>query len=153
MPLCRYFTAVLKCKADIIPGVDRYEVNQSAPKVHIEFLYQAVLCRQGFQEGFYFCLSSLLVGDGCAVRELFGLWQGLGVINRVSTAIGTQPDDAEEVKLSEMIDRSFDEDKFTTCPLFEGVQLGGLSGDESSTADLVADLLKALQNLPRKADK
>lgn len=65
MPLCRYFTAVLKCKADIIPGVDRYEVNQSAPKVHIEFLYQAVLCRQGFQEGFYFCLSSLLVGDGC----------------------------------------------------------------------------------------
>ena len=98
-------------------------------------------------------LADLADEKDAAVRELFGLWQGLGVINRVATAIGTQPDDAEEVKLSDMIDRNFDEDKFTTCPLFEGVQLGGLSGDESSTADLVADLLKALQNLPRKADK
>ena len=84
------------------------------------------------------------------IRELFGLWQGLGVINRVATAIGTQPDDAEEVKLSDMIDRNFSEDKFTTCPLFEGVQLGGLPGDDSSTADLVADLLSALQNLKSK---
>ena len=98
-------------------------------------------------------LADLADEKDAAVRELFGLWQGLGVINRVATAIGTQPDDAEEVKLSDMIDRSFGEDKFTTCPLFEGVQLGGLSGDESSTADLVADLLKALQNLPRRADK
>lgn len=98
-------------------------------------------------------LADLADEKDAAIRELFGLWRGLGVINRVSTAIGTQPDDAEEVKLSDMIDRNFDEDQFTTCPLFEGVQLGGLPGDESSTADLVADLLKALQNLPSKADK
>ena len=113
----------------------------------LNFLHD-VLSMAGMDE-----LADLADEKDAAVRELFGLWQGLGVINRVSTAIGTQPDDAEEVKLSDMIDRSFDEDKFTTCPLFEGVQLGGLSGDESSTADLVADLLKALQNLPRKADK
>ena len=113
----------------------------------LNFLHD-VLSMAGMDE-----LADLADEKDAAVRELFGLWQGLGVINRGATAIGTQPDDAEEVKLSNMIDCSFDEDKFTTCPLFEGVQLGGLSGDESSTADLVADLLKALQNLPRKADK
>ena len=52
-----------------------------------------------------------------------------------------------------MIARDFGDDKFTTCPLFEGVKLGGLPGDESTTADLVADLLTALQKLPSKEGK
>lgn len=92
-------------------------------------------------------LADLADEKDAAIRELFGLWRGLGVINRVSTAIGTQPDDVEEVKISDMITTDLSEDKFTTCPLFEGVQLGGLSGDESTTADLVADLLTAMQKL------
>lgn len=98
-------------------------------------------------------LADLADEKDTAIRELFGLWRGLGVINRVSTAIGTQPDDAEEVKLSDMIARDFGDDKFTTCPLFDGVKLGGLSGDESTTADLVADLLTTLQKLPSKEGK
>lgn len=64
MPLCSYFTSMLESEPHIAPGVDRYEVNKSAPKVYIEFLHQAVLCRQGFQEGFYFCLPCLLITDG-----------------------------------------------------------------------------------------
>lgn len=113
----------------------------------LNFLHD-VLSMAGEEE-----LADLADEKDAAIRELFGLWRGLGVINRVSTAIGTQPDDAEEVKLSDMIARDFGEDKFTTCPLFDGVKLGGLPGDESTTADLVADLLATLQKLPSKEGK
>lgn len=113
----------------------------------LNFLHD-VLSMAGEEE-----LADLADEKDTAIRELFGLWSGLGVINRVSTAIGTQPDDAEEVKLSDMIAHDFGDDKFTTCPLFEGVQLGGLPGDESTTADLVADLLTTLQKLPSKEGK
>ena len=68
MPLRSDFTAVLEGKADIILCVDRYEVDQPAPKVDIELLHQAILCPQGFQKGFDLGFPCLLVGDGFADR-------------------------------------------------------------------------------------
>ena len=85
-----------------------------------------------------------------AVRELFGIWRGMGVINRVSSAIGTQPDDAEEVSLADLISTDVMDDKITTCPLFEGAAVGGLPGDESTITDLMADLLGVMQRLQSK---
>lgn len=111
----------------------------------LNFLHD-VLSMAGNEE-----LADLADEKDAAVRELFGIWRGMGVINRVCTAIGTQPEDAEEVKLSDMIDTDVTEDKLTTCPLFEGVTLGGLSSDDSSLPDLVADLLSSLQNLQMKS--
>ena len=88
-----------------------------------------------------------------AVRELFGIWRGMGVINRVSSAIGTQPDDAEEVTLADLISADVMEDKISTCPLFEGVTPGGLPGDESTVTDLMADLLGVMQRLQSKVNE
>lgn len=85
-----------------------------------------------------------------AVRELFGIWRGMGVINRVSSAIGTQPDDAEEVSLADLISTDVMDDKITTCLLFEGAAVGGLPGDESTITDLMADLLGVMQRLQSK---
>ena len=85
-----------------------------------------------------------------AIRELFGIWRGMGVINRVSSAIGTQPDDTEEVTLADLISTDVMEDKISTCPLFEGVAPGGLPGDESTVTDLMADLLGVMQRLQSK---
>lgn len=65
LPLCIYLFAVLECESHIVSGVDRHEIHQSAPKVHIEFLHQAVLRPKRFQEGFDFCLPCLFVGDSC----------------------------------------------------------------------------------------
>ena len=65
LPLCIYLFAVLECESHIVSGVDRHEIHQSAPKVHIEFLHQAVLRAKRIQEDFDFCLPCLFVGDSC----------------------------------------------------------------------------------------
>ena len=92
-------------------------------------------------------LAEKLDGD---LRELFGMWRGIGVINRMTSAIETQPEDAEEITLSDLLSGDFSKDRITTCPLFEGVVLGGAPGSEHSTGDLMADILTALQKLPEK---
>lgn len=84
------------------------------------------------------------------LRDLFELWSGIDVINRMSSAIETQPDDAEEVKLSDLINDDLVQEGITTCPLFEGVVLGGAPKGEHSIGDLFADILTALQKMPKK---
>lgn len=92
-------------------------------------------------------LAEKLDGD---LRALFGMWRGIDVINRVASAIETLPEDAEEVKLIDLISGNFAQDRITTCPLFDGVVLGGAPKGEGSTGDLMADILTALQKLPEK---
>lgn len=90
-------------------------------------------------------LAEKLDGD---LQELFGMWRGIDVINRMVRAIETQPEDAENVTLSDFISDDFTQDRITTCPLFDGVVLGGSSKDEQSIGALMADLLAALQKQP-----
>ena len=66
------------------------------------------------------------------------------------SAIETQPEDAEEITLSDLLSGDFSKDCITICPLFEGVVLGGAPGSEHSTGDLLADILNALKKLPEK---
>lgn len=110
----------------------------------LNFLHDALVL-SGDEE-----LADLADEKDAAVRELFGIWRGMGVINRVSSAISTQPDDAEEVSLADLISADVLEDKISTCQLFEGVAPGGLPGDESTVTDLMADLLGVMQRLQSK---
>lgn len=82
------------------------------------------------------------------LRQLFGLWSGIDVINRMTSAIETQPAEAKEVKLSDLISGDFSQAKISSCPLFENVTLGGAPSNDRSTGDLIADILSALQKLP-----
>lgn len=84
------------------------------------------------------------------LRELFGLWRGIDTINLVSGAIETRPEDACEVKLSELFSDDFSQDQLSTFPLFDGAVVGGVSNGKASTADYIADLLSALKKLPNR---
>lgn len=84
------------------------------------------------------------------LRDLFETWRGIDIINIVSSAIETRPEDAHEVKLSELFCDNFSQDQLTTCPLFDGVIVGGVSNDEASTADQIADILIALKRMPNE---
>lgn len=84
------------------------------------------------------------------VRKAFGLWRGFDVLNRITSAIETQPEDAEEVRLPELLDDDFSQDRITTCPLFDGVSLGGAPKGEGTTGDLMADILNVIQKYSKK---
>lgn len=82
------------------------------------------------------------------LRQLFGLWRGFDVINRITSAIETGAPGAKEINLSEFLVDDYANDTFTASPLFDGVVLGGKSKEESTTADLMADILSALKKFP-----
>lgn len=84
------------------------------------------------------------------LRELFGLWRGIGAINKISSAIETGDGEGGELRLSELMAGDFSEDQMTTCPLFAGALPGGGQDAESTTGELLARVLAALQALPEK---
>lgn len=79
--------------------------------------------------------------------KLFGLWHGINVLNRVTSAIETQPADTDEFNLSDLVSSDLSHGRLTTCPLFKDIVLGGVPDDESTTADILADMMSALKNL------
>lgn len=90
-------------------------------------------------------LAALASEKEAAVGELFELWKGIGAVNRISSSISKQPLDFKEARITDMLSPEIAKEKFTACMLFEGVKLGGRSKEESTTADLLADLLCSLQ--------
>lgn len=92
-------------------------------------------------------LADVAVDADAKLQELFGLWRGLDIINRASSAIEAVPGETEEVKLSELISNGVSQDTLSTCPLFSDVKLGGLPTGEGSSVDLMADILNAIKKL------
>lgn len=92
-------------------------------------------------------LADVAVDADAKLQELFGLWQGLDIINRASSAIDMVPGEVEEVKLSELISNGVSQETLSTCPLFSDVELGGLPVGEGTSIDLMADILKAIKKL------
>ena len=107
----------------------------------LNFLHDA-LSLAGDQE-----LAEIAVGKDAKLQELFGLWRGLDIINRASSAIDAVPGDTEEVKLSELISDGVSQETLSTCPLFSDVKLGGLPVGEGTSVDLMADILNAIKKL------
>jgi len=92
-------------------------------------------------------LADIAVEKDTALQELFGLWRGLDIINRASSAIALVPEDTEEVRLSELISDGVSQETLSTCPLFADVTLGGLPVGEGTSVDLMADILNAIKKL------
>ena len=92
-------------------------------------------------------LADIAVEKDTELQELFGLWRGLDIINRASSAIALVPEDTEEVRLSELISDGVSQETLSTCPLFADVTLGGLPVGEGTTVDLMADILNAIKKL------
>lgn len=92
-------------------------------------------------------LADVAVNADAKLQELFGLWRGLDIINRASSAIELVPPDAEEVSLAELISDGVSQETLSTCPLFADVTLGGLPVGEGTTVDLMADILNAIKKL------
>jgi len=92
-------------------------------------------------------LADIAVEKDTALQELFGLWRGLDIINRASSAIALVPEDIEEVRLSELISDGVSQETLSTCPLFADVTLGGLPVGEGTSVDLMADILNAIKKL------
>lgn len=92
-------------------------------------------------------LADVAVDADAKLQELFGLWQGLDIINRASSAIDMVPGEVEEVQLSELISNGVSQETLSTCPLFSDVELGGLPVGEGSSVDLMADILNAIKKL------
>lgn len=92
-------------------------------------------------------LADIAVEKDAELQELFGLWRGLDIINRASSAIALVPEDTEEVKLTELISDGVSQETLSTCPLFADVTLGGLPVGEGTTVDLMADILNAIKKL------
>jgi len=92
-------------------------------------------------------LADIAVEKDTELQELFGLWRGLDIINRASSAIALVPEDTEEVRLSELISDGVSQETLSTCPLFADVTLGGLPVGEGTSVDLMADILNAIKKL------
>lgn len=92
-------------------------------------------------------LADIAVEKDTEIQKLFGLWRGLDIINRASSAIALVPEDTEEVRLSELISDGVSQETLSTCPLFADVTLGGLPVGEGTTVDLMADILNAIKKL------
>lgn len=92
-------------------------------------------------------LADVAVDADAKLQELFGLWRGLDIINRASSAIESVPSDVEEVSLAELISDGVSQETLSTCPLFADVTLGGLPVGEGTTVDLMADILNAIKKL------
>ena len=92
-------------------------------------------------------LADAAVDADAKLQELFGLWRGLDIINRASSAIEAVPGETEEVKLSELISNGVSQETLSTSPLFSDVQLGGLPVGEGTSVDLRADILNAIKKL------
>lgn len=107
----------------------------------LNFLHNA-LSLAGDQE-----LAEVAVDTDAKLQELFGLWRGLDIINRASSAIELVPADVEEVSLAELISDGVSQETLSTCPLFSDVTLGGLPVGEGTTVDLMADILNAIKKL------
>lgn len=80
-------------------------------------------------------------------RNVFGLWKGLDILNRAVSAIEMVPEDCQEVQLTELISNGVSQDTLSTCPLFSDVTLGGMPTGQSTSVDLMADILNAIKKL------
>lgn len=83
---------------------------------------------------------------GVELRRLFEIWEGFDSMSRLSNAIATSDATAEKECLSNFFSLNTANKKISKSPLFSDVVLGGITRDEATTADLMADIMKLLQS-------
>lgn len=91
-------------------------------------------------------LTAIAKEKAAELRNLFGLWDGFDMMSRITGAVTASDADAEASLLSDFVNMTTKDETISTCPLFANVALGGVSKEESSSADLMSDLLHLLKD-------
>ena len=81
------------------------------------------------------------------LRKLFELWEGFEILSLVSSAVTALDGEAHNKYMTELILSNPRGKRISESPLFEGVQIGGKSEKDSTTADRMADMMAALSKL------
>ena len=94
-------------------------------------------------------LAELAKDKADGLRKLFDLWEGFEILSLVSSAVSSCDGEAHSRYMQELLLADPFGKHISECPLFENVQLGGMSEKDSTTADSMADLMTALNNLKK----
>lgn len=94
-------------------------------------------------------LAELARDKAGGLRKLFNLWEGFEILSLVSSAVSSLDGEAHSRYMQELLLADPFGKHISECPLFADVQLGGMSENDSTTADSMADLMAALGNLKK----
>lgn len=92
-------------------------------------------------------LAELAREKADSLRKLFDLWEGFELLSLVSSAVTALDGEAHSKYMQQLLSVNPRGKNITDCPLFKDVKLGGVEGKELTTADGMADLMKALSKL------
>ena len=92
-------------------------------------------------------LAELARGKADSLRQLFELWEGFEILDLVSSAVSALDGEAHSKHMKEFISTKPHGKHVSASPLFKGVQLGKVVGEDSTIADQMADLMVALSKL------
>lgn len=81
------------------------------------------------------------------LRKLFELWEGFEILSLVSSAVSSLDGEAHSSYMQELLSVDPRGKHISECPLFRDVKLGGAGEKEGTTADRMADLMEALNQL------
>jgi len=81
------------------------------------------------------------------LRSMFELWSGFGLMSQITNAISLYDAESEGQHLSDFVSLQTKNAQISTCALFADVELGGASKEDQTSADLMADIMKALNKL------
>ena len=92
-------------------------------------------------------LAVIAAEKAAGLRNLFELWEGFDVMNLVSSAVSAMDGEAQSKYMADFVQLDPGAGHISASPLFSNVELGGIDSPESTVADQMADLMKALTQL------
>ena len=92
-------------------------------------------------------LAQVAAEKAAGLRKLFELWEGFDVMNLVSSAVSAVDGEAHSKYMADFVQLDASTGRISASPLFVEVELGAVDGQESTVADQMADLMKAINKL------
>ena len=92
-------------------------------------------------------LAVIAAEKAAGLRKLFELWEGFDVMNLVSSAVSAMDGEAHSKYMADFVQLDPGAERVSASPLFAEVELGAVDGQDSTIADQMADLMKALNKL------
>lgn len=92
-------------------------------------------------------MASVAEEKAAGLRNLFGLWDGFDLLSRFFGAIAASDPEAEENHLMDLFHLNPDGKNISSCPLFDGVELGKSKREGSGMADRMANLLDLMKSM------
>ena len=84
-----------------------------------------------------------------SLAEVFSLWNGMENMSMLRKN-ASEGQGLEEISvISGIIDMISMDDTISSCPIFEGVSLGGNVSGDSSSADVIADIIEGVKKLKK----